>query len=91
MCGYNHLRMHFSLPGSVAEIREPKRREGMIVFEKSSGIGVPVTEAALEPTVLKISLSIAIHQTSVDRERGGRRGGRGEREREGRGGKRYRE
>ena len=39
------------LPGSVAEIRLPKRREGMADFVNPSGMGLPVTLANQESTV----------------------------------------
>ena len=42
------------VPGSVAEMSEPNRREGMMDSLKPSGIAVPVTLAALEPTVSKL-------------------------------------
>ena len=39
------------LPGSVAEMSEPKRREGMMDWEYSFGIGLPVASANEDPGV----------------------------------------
>ena len=40
-----------SSPGSVAEMRDPKRREGIMVVENPPGMGLPVRLAKEEPLV----------------------------------------
>ena len=49
-----HVCTFVHVPGSVAEMREPKRREGMMVFWKSAGMGLPVASASFEPSVSKL-------------------------------------